>query len=100
LGATNGGLGLDQNPGLGPGPSGGHVQTDHGLHPSNRQRTVLHRDEAAPSERLGMVAESNSLHATGSACPLDTSNPLSTQTPGPVVKAGHEQHGAAVAVQF
>jgi len=95
---VSGGPGL--GPGLGPGPSGGYVQTDRDLRPSNRQRTALHRDEVPPSELPDTVAESNSLHAIGSAFPPDTSNPLSIQTPGLVVKAGHEPRAAAVAGQF
>jgi hypothetical protein len=97
---SDGRRGTDHGLCCGPGPNGGHVQTGHDLHPSNRHRIGFRRDEVAPIEPSNMVAESNILHAICSAFPLDTNNRLSTQTRGLELGAEREQHVAAVADQF
>jgi hypothetical protein len=42
------GASRDESPGLGRDPNGGHVQIDRALRPSNPEKTLAHRDEAAP----------------------------------------------------
>ena len=74
------GASRDENPGLGRGPSGGHVQIDRGLRPSNPEKTPDHRDEAGPSKPPRTVVESNNLHATCSGFSPHTNNRLSTRT--------------------
>ena len=74
------GASRDENPGLGRGPSGGHVQIDRGLRPSNPEKTPDHRDEAGPSKPPHTVVESNNLHATCSGFSPHTNNRLSTRT--------------------
>jgi hypothetical protein len=74
------GASRDENPGLGRGPSGGHVQIDRGLLPSNPEKTPSHRDEAGPSRRPDTVGESNNLHATCNGFSPHTNNRLSTRT--------------------
>ena len=79
-GLRPGGASRDENPGLGRGPSGGHVQIDRGLRPSNPEKISAHRDEAGPSKPPDTVAESNNLHATCNGFSPHTNNCLSTRT--------------------
>src|SRR5215467_14154971 len=72
------GASRDENPGLGP--SGGHVQIDRGLRPSNPEKTPDHRDEAGPSKPPDTEVESNNLHATCNGFSPRTNNRLSTRT--------------------
>ena len=59
-----------------PDPNGGRVGPVRGRHPNSLQKTLHLHTAALSSENLCMEAASNSLHAIGSGCLLDTNSRL------------------------
>jgi hypothetical protein len=86
------GPGACHGPGHGRGPSCGHVQAGPDCRPRNLGSTALHRNEVAPIQPPGTVAESSNPYATCNAFSSpDTNNHLPTRTRGLVLEAGLPQ---------
>src|SRR5262249_10865134 len=81
-------------------PSGGHVQIDLGLRPSNPEKTSVHRDEAGPSKLPRTGFESNNLDATCNGFSSRTNNRLSTRTREGAVLAPRKPLAVAEADQW